>query len=254
MLLSAGPASRLGLRPALVISEIALVAPALVFAGLLRRPLAQTLALDATGLRRVNLLSLGFGATLWLASLGLFEVQYSLWAPPPGYLEAFRRLHEALRPSGPVDALVSLLAIAIAPAVCEELLFRGLVLPAFLRPLGTWGAACVSALLFGVIHLDFAGGGLSLYRVPFAAVVGLGLAALRLRAGMLGPAILAHAALNAITFAAAPFTDDPSLGLPDPRPGLGFLLFAAGAGASGGLLRRLPAGLARPMSPGPDRS
>jgi sodium transport system permease protein len=240
MLVVAGPAARLGLRPALVISELGLVAPGLILAVLLRRPLGRTLALDASGLRHATPLSLAFGATLWIASLGLFEVQYSLWAPPPGYLEAFRRLHEALRPGGPLDALVSLLAIAIAPAVCEEVLFRGLVLPALLRPLGAWGAAVVSALLFGMIHLDFAGGGLSLYRVPFAAVVGLGLAALRLRAGVLGPAILAHAALNAITFSAAPFTDDPSLGLPDPRPGLGLLLFATGAGATLGLLRRVP--------------
>jgi len=250
MLFTAAPAARLGLRPALVIGEIALVAPGLFLAALLRRPLMETLALEAP-LRQVSLLSLGTGATLWLASLGLFEVQYSLWAPPHGYLEAFQRLHEALRPSGPVDALVSLLAIAAAPAVCEELLFRGLVLPAFLRPLGAWGAACVSALLFGLIHLDFAGGGLSLYRVPFAAVVGLGLAALRLRAGTLGPAILAHAALNAITFAAAPFTDDPSQGLPDPRPGLGLLLFGAGGAATAGLLRRFPGGPAHPASPIP---
>jgi membrane protease YdiL (CAAX protease family) len=240
MLLTAGPAAGLGLRPALVLSELALVAPGLILAALLRRPLMEALALDAKGLRQVTLLSLGVGATLWLASLGLFEVQYSLWSPPPGYLEAFRSLHEALRPHGPLDAVVSLLAIALAPAVCEEVLFRGLVLPAFLRPLGAWGAACTSALLFGLIHLDFAAGGLSLYRVPFAAVVGLGLAALRLRAGALGPAILAHAALNAITFAAAPFTDDPSQGLPDPRPGLGLLLFGAGLGATLGLLRRFP--------------
>ena len=253
MLFTAGPAAGLGLRPALVLSELALVAPGLILAALLRRPLMETLALEAP-LRQVSLLSLGFGATLWLASLGLFEVQYSLWSPPPGYLEAFQRLHEALRPHGPADALVSLLAIAIAPAACEEVLFRGLVLPAFLRPLGAWGAACASALLFGLIHLDFASGGLSLYRVPFAAVVGLGLAALRLRAGALGPAILAHAALNAITFGAAPFADDPSQGLPDPRPALGLLLFAAGAAATLGLLRRFQPGTARLPAPGPERS
>jgi sodium transport system permease protein len=239
MLLTAAPAARLGLRAALVLSELALVAPALLLVLLLRLPLRRALALE-TPLRQTAALAVAAGATLWLTSLGLFEVQFSLWAPPPGYLEAFRRLHEQLRPRGPLDALASLLAIAIMPAVCEELLFRGLVLPAFLRPLGAWGAAFVSAALFGVIHLDFAGGALSLYRVPFAAVVGLGLAALRLSTGSLAPAILAHATLNAITFAAAPFTDDPAQGLPEPAPWLGLLMFAVGATATLALLRRLP--------------
>lgn len=238
MLLTAAPAARLGLRWALVLSEIALVSPALLSTLALRSPLRRALALD-TPLRPVAALSLGAGAALWLTSLGLFEVQFSLWSPPPGYLEAFRRLHEALRPEDPLQALGSLLAIAVAPALCEELLFRGVVLPAFLRPLGAWGAAVVSALAFGLIHLDFTEAGLSLYRVPFAAVVGLGLAALRLRAGALGPAILAHAALNAITFLAAPFADDPAQGLPEPAPWLGLLMFALGATATLALLRRL---------------
>jgi hypothetical protein len=38
--------------------------------------------------------------------------------------------------------------------------------------------------------------------------------------------------VNTITFVAAPFTDDPSGGLPDPRPWLGLALLAVGAGFS----------------------
>jgi len=238
MLLTAAPAARLGLKPALLLSELALMAPALLLTLLLGPPLRRMLGLTSP-FPPATLLSLGTGATLWLTSLGLFELQYSVWAPPQGYLEAFRRLHEALRPAGPLDALVSLLAIAAAPAVCEEIVFRGAVLPAFVRPLGAWGAAVFSALLFGLIHLDFTAAGLSLYRVPFAAVVGLGLAALRLRTGSLAPAMLAHAALNAITFAAAPFTDDPALGMPDPEPVLGALLLLVGGAATLALLARL---------------
>lgn len=226
MILGAG-LFRLGdIRAALLLSELMLVAPAILALLAFRIRLADGLGLGVLAPRSV-LASVLLGATLWGLSLGLFELQYVVWRPPAGYLDAFQRLHELLRPSGPVDALVSLVAIAIAPAVCEEILFRGVALPALLR----WGApaaAILSSLLFGAIHLDSAGGGVSLYRVPFACTVGLGLAAIRLRTGALGPAILAHATLNSITFVAAPLTSPPDATLPDPRPLLGLGLFAGG--------------------------
>ena len=65
----------------------------------------------------------------------------------------------------------------------------------------------------------------------------------RLRTGSLLPSLLAHASLNALTFAAAPFLDDPSSPLPDPRPLLGLR-----PAARGGLLCRPPAAQACPTS------
>lgn len=242
----ASPAAQLlrplfGLRPMLLVSELLLLAPALVAVAALQVPLAEGVGLRPVD-RRTSLLSLAAGAALWAASLGLFEVQYVVWRPPPGYLETFRRLHDALRPSGPLDALVSVLAIAVAPAVCEEIVFRGIVLPSFVGLLGGVGASLGSALLFGLVHVDFTGGSVpSLYRVPFAFAIGAGLAAMRLRTGSLSPPILAHATLNTITFLAAPLTDDPSGGLPDARPLLGASLLLAGAAASGLVLRALRA-------------
>jgi len=238
MNLVAALVARAGLRPALVLAEAALVLPAVLALLLLRRPVAAAFALRPLD-RRTLALSLAAGAAFWVLSLGLLELQYAVWAPPPGYLEAFRALHEALRPAGPLDALVSLVAIAVAPAVCEELLFRGVVLPALVRPLGAAAAVLATAVLFGAIHLDAAGGALSLYRVPFAIAVGIGLGALRLRAGTTTAPIVAHALLNAATFAAAPFTDDPAQGLPEARPLVGAALFAAGLAVALLALRRI---------------
>lgn len=238
MLAVAPHAGRLGLRPGLLISELALLAPGLLALALARRSWRPVLG-GRPG-RRPLLWAAAAGVTLWLASLGLFELQYSVWSPPPGYLEAFRLLHERLRPSGAWDALASVLAIALAPAICEELLFRGLVLPSLLRPLGAVGASVVTAALFGLIHLDAtSAGALSLYRVPFAFAVGLGFAALRLLAGGLWAPVAAHATLNALTFAAAPFADDPGAGLPEARPLLGAVILAAGLVSTLLALRRL---------------
>jgi membrane protease YdiL (CAAX protease family) len=191
-------ALRLGLRPGLILSELALVSP------------------------------------------GLLELQYAVHPPPPGYLEAFRLLHERLRPKDAFDLVVSLLAIAAAPSLCEETLFRGLVLPSFLRRFGPIGASLGSAALFGLIHLDRTiYGELSLYRVPFAFAVGLGFAALRLRTRGLLPCIAAHAALNALTFLIAPLTDDPNGGLPEAQPLLGAALFGLGLALAWLVLRSL---------------
>lgn len=239
MLATAPRALQLGLRTGLILSELALALPGLLAFAALRRPLLGLLG-QPPRLPRTWWLAGACGASLWILSLGLFELQYSVWRPPAGYLEAFRFLHERLRPKGAVDLVVSLLAIAVVPSLCEEVLFRGLVLPSLLRPLGAVGASLASAALFGFIHLDRTTyGELSLYRVPFAFAVGLGFAALRLFTSGLLPCVIAHATLNAITFCAAPFADDPARGLPDPRPLLGATLFVLGLSLTAATLRAL---------------
>ena len=238
-MLGGGSLSRsLGLRPALLASEVGLALPALLAVALLGGTWSEAL-----GLRRISgrvvALSLLAGAAFWAASLGLFELQYTVWRPPPGYLEGFERLHAALRPSSPLDALLSVAAIALAPAVFEEVVFRGAVLPALLGSVGSWGAIVGSAALFGLIHLDFSTPGAAFYRVPFAFAVGLGLGLLRVRTGSLLPSILAHALLNTITFVAEPLTEDPGAGLPDPRPLFGLALLAGGIVATALVIKRI---------------
>jgi membrane protease YdiL (CAAX protease family) len=221
-----------GMRLVLVLSELVLVLPGLLALVAYRVPLRNVLGrwpLD----RRTAALMLAAGASLWLASLGLLELQYALWSPSPEYLEAFRRLHEALRPKGVLDALLSVAAIAVIPALCEETLVRGIVLPSLLRAAGPMGAVVVSAVVFAVIHLDP-------YRTVFTLVLGLALGLLRVRTGSLVACIVAHAALNALTFAVVPFADDPSQGLPDPRPALGLGLLLGGSAATWVVLRFLP--------------
>lgn len=232
-----------GTRPLLVVSEAALLLPGLALLVLLERPVSDALALRPVD-RRLVILSVLCGASLWAMSLGVFELQYVVWPPPEGYLEGFRRLHEALRPAGPVDALVSIAAIAFVPAACEEALFRGIVLGA-LVPLGRAAAILASAVLFGLIHLDISASGLpAFYRTPFAIVVGTVLAALRLRTVSLIPAVLAHATLNFITFTVAPWLDESGPGLPPPRPLLGAAFFVGGGAITLALFKHMRAGSA----------
>ena len=219
----------LGLRALFLLSETALALPGIL--TLLARPVPVAVALGLVPLSRQRAhYALGAGATLWVASLGLFELQAWVWPPDPAYLEAFRRIHDALRPSGPLDALVSVAAIALVPALCEETLLRGILLPSLARTLGPGAGVLSSAFLFGAIHLDP-------YRFPFTFAVGIALGILRLRAGSLLAPVLAHALLNTITFAAAPFAGDPTAETASPL--LGTALLVAGTALSMAALRSL---------------
>jgi len=224
--------AHLGVRPSLVVGSLLLATPALLaLVALGRVPLQDALKLHGGGPRTLALAA-ALGASLWILSLGLLELQTVIWPPPEGYIEQFRALHEQLRARNVLDWLFSLFAIAAVPALSEELLVRGVVLPSFRSVLGPGAALLASAFIFAAIHFD-------LYRFAFTFAAGLVLGAIRLRTGLLGPSMLTHATLNALTFATAPFLDDPAQPLPDPRPLLGAALFLGGLVVTLLLLRRL---------------
>lgn len=217
------------LRLVLILSEGALALPALVVAALLARHIPQIHRFDPLSLR-AGLKTVALGLALWGFSLGVFEAQYVLVRPPLSYLEQFQGLHDQLRPGSPLGWVFSILAIAVAPAVCEEILFRGLLTPVFRLAVGTLGATVLSAALFAAIHIDAQQDGTSVYyRVPFAFILGLLLAKVRLDTGSLWPAVIAHATLNATTFVVVLLIDEPQSVMPDPRPlaALGMLLVGA---------------------------
>jgi membrane protease YdiL (CAAX protease family) len=195
----------IGLRPLLMASELLLIVPALLALLLLRRPVATSLALSGVDHRTLAAAACA-GAALWAASLGLLEVQSLVWPPSDAFLETFRRLHAALKPKDALDAAFSVAAIAIFPATCEEILFRGTVLPSLIRPLGATGAVLTSAVMFGLIHLDPVADVSAFTRIPFAILVGVGLGVLRIRTGSLIPPILAHGIMNTITFGTVALT------------------------------------------------
>jgi membrane protease YdiL (CAAX protease family) len=235
-------ASRLGTRAMLLMAEAALVIPALAALAISRLPMVPALALKPAS-RGTVFLSMAAGAAFWLASLGLLELQSYFWPPEPGYLEAFRRLHEQLRPRGAADFVVSLAAIAVVPALCEEIMLRGVVLPSLKPALGAMGAVGASSLMFALYHDP--------YRMPFTFVVGMGLGVLRVRTGALTSSALAHASLNTITFLAAWVFDDSLQDMSDPRPALGAALLLAGLALSLLFLRASGRAPASGPSPAP---
>jgi sodium transport system permease protein len=238
MMMSVGPMMVHGLRPALMTGEAVLALPGVALIALSGLPLAEGLALRPVSARTAALAAVA-GATLWAASLGLMSLQFVVWRPPPDFLDSFRRLHQILRPRSVEEGLLSVAAIAIMPALCEETLFRGVVLPSFARA-GDAVGLLGSATLFALIHIDAPDGTTPVfYRLPFAFAVGLGLGALRLLTGSLLASMLAHAVLNTITFLTVFLTGAASQAVDEPDAISGTVLFLAGGAATAWIFRRL---------------
>jgi membrane protease YdiL (CAAX protease family) len=86
-----------------------------------------------------------------------------------------------------------LLCLAFVPAICEEILFRGFVQTGVLAQTASVPVGLlVSALLFGIFHLDP-------WRLAGVFVLGLFFGWLRQESGSLWPPVVAHALNNALS-------------------------------------------------------
>jgi len=92
----------------------------------------------------------------------------------------------------PGDHTWAMLAlVALSPAICEELFFRGALLSGLRRDLPAWRAVAINAFFFGAVHM-------SIYRFLPTAILGAVLALLTLRARTIWPAVILHASYNGL--------------------------------------------------------
>ncbi|WP_437814857.1 ABC transporter permease subunit/CPBP intramembrane protease [Sorangium sp. So ce1078] len=158
--------------------------------------LAPTLALVAgfgyspratLGLRRPSARGIAGALLLGVSAWAAIGGTVLRWFPAP---EPFARELSELVLLGGQPYLVVVLLVAVTPAVCEELLFRGLVYSG-LRRAGPAVAIGVSALLFGLAHG-------SVYRLLPTFSLGLALGYARHRTGSVLPGALLHALNNGL--------------------------------------------------------
>jgi sodium transport system permease protein len=106
--------------------------------------------------------------------------------PPNQDFSALEKIITGLRDNG---LAVTLLCIAVVPAVCEELFCRGTLLNGLQRSIGTTGAVLISSFLFASLHL-------SPYRFLPQMTLGIFLAVLALRYRSIWPCVILHAGHN----------------------------------------------------------
>jgi ABC-2 type transport system permease protein/sodium transport system permease protein len=179
---------------------------------------------------------LGVSLWPWTHELILVLRQVGLGSLRADYLERMARVLEEWRTLSPV-ALV--LALAVVPAVMEELFFRGFLFSALAGEQGRAGAAILgSAGLFALFHV-LVPGGLAVERLVSSLLMGLVLGWLAYASGSVVPGVLLHGLHNGLVVLAGYYK--PTLveagwlsAAHEHLPG--WLLLAAGAGAGLGAL------------------
>ncbi|MEZ4264870.1 MAG: ABC transporter permease subunit/CPBP intramembrane protease [Myxococcota bacterium] len=152
--------------------------------------------------------SFAIGSGLWLAALRVLHSLTGDWIPVPS--PGMQALGEALAALGadPLTAVPLFLGVAIAPAVCEEALFRGFVLQSLRRRLRNRHAILISAGLFALYHLQWA-------QMPTTFLIGLIQAALVIYSGSIWPAVILHALHNGLALSSQLYLpEDVLMGTP----------------------------------------
>jgi sodium transport system permease protein len=97
-----------------------------------------------------------------------------------------------------------LLVLALLPAICEELAFRGFILSGLRQNGHIWRAVLISSIFFGLAH--------SILQQSLAAVViGVVLGYLAVQTGSLWPCVLFHMTHNALVFGLTELSRQPGL-------------------------------------------
>ncbi|MCC6601199.1 MAG: CPBP family intramembrane metalloprotease [Crocinitomicaceae bacterium] len=155
------------------------------------------------GLRKISWLALT--VPIWIAFSGgmidLIGIVNSWLIPEGGHLEAILKPIESqtaeitrviLSETSPISLLSTLFAIAVIPALSEELFFRGTLQPLLIRATGRpHEAIWITAILFSFIHFQFYG---FLPRVLLGAMLGYAV----YWSGSLWTSIIAHFINNAL--------------------------------------------------------
>lgn len=173
-----------GISLSATVTVLALSAVAVAAALMSREPVASRLRLGP------GTLPVPAVATAALASLGA-SVAYSLGCDLAGLRDTgvLAEVTRAVLSAPTLHFGLALLALALGPALGEELFFRGHAQPRLEARWGRWIAVGTSSLLFAILHLDPKQG-------AFAFVAGLWLGYVASRAGSTRPGMVVHGVNN----------------------------------------------------------
>ncbi|MBM83532.1 MAG: CPBP family intramembrane metalloprotease domain-containing protein [Planctomycetaceae bacterium] len=172
----------------LIIQQLVIIAsPALFMAVMLTSSARKTLRLRMPSFK---MMSIAIVLPLTLHPVSTWVISNVKEYFPPLDDSVMRMLTAMSDGSQPLWLI--LLAIAVAPAICEEIAFRGFMLSGFNRSQRVGLSITMSALAFGVIHM-----------IPLqvfnASLLGLVLGLIAVRSNSLYPGIVFHLIFNSLT-------------------------------------------------------
>lgn len=171
-----------------VIQQVALIAlPPLLFGMLLTRSMRDTFRLRFPSLKYL-VAGIVLPFVFHAPAVGLVEMLAPIFPPIP---EEFARVFENMSDES-IPTWKVLIGIALLPAICEEIAFRGFLLSGFSNRGRLWIGILFSSICFGFIHLIP-------IQVFYATVLGAVLGLLAVRSRSLLPPILFHLINNSLS-------------------------------------------------------
>jgi ABC-2 type transport system permease protein/sodium transport system permease protein len=158
-------------------------------------------------LRKTSLLAFVASALLGL-SLWPFAYELELVAISPERVEVMKKLFEQIKTM--LDAIplpVKLVSLALIPAICEELFFRGYLLTALRTGMAIPLAIALSGVLFGLFHVIVMDS-LFFERFVPTCFLGLILGMVCYRTGSVLPGMLLHSLHNGLLLSMSSFTQE----------------------------------------------
>ncbi len=128
------------------------------------------------------------GLSAWIPAHEINVLQRSLLGTPETIVQSAERFIEAIKL---LPSYTAILLLALLPAVCEELLFRGFLLGGLRASVGKWGAIVISAVIFAAFHFI-------VFRFAVTAGLGVILGYLCWHSRSILPCIVIHALHNTI--------------------------------------------------------
>lgn len=188
----------------LIIQQLVIIAcPALFMGVLLTTSVVRTFRLKLPSWR---MLAVAAALPFVLHPLSfelLVNLQWFFPQLPPSIAKTF-----SLMSDGDQPLWLVVLAFAAAPAICEEVAFRGFLLSGFRRSGRLWLAVVMSSVAFGVMHMFP-------QQVFNATLLGLVLGLLAIRSNSLLPPILFHFIYNSTEVVLGQLSESATGTLPD---------------------------------------
>jgi sodium transport system permease protein len=178
------------LAKTLLASQLGCVlAPTLIMAIILTRRPARTLLLDRAPRVAHLVAAAALAILLHPVASQLNSLIQRLYPPSQEVIESAGGIERALSQAPSWWAVVAIMALL--PALCEELAFRGFVMSGFRHVGHKWWAIVLSAVAFGGVHMF-------LSQKISAAALGIVIGYLAIHTGSLWPGVLFHAIHNGI--------------------------------------------------------
>jgi sodium transport system permease protein len=168
-------------------------------------PLRWGLALHAPPVPSM-LGALLLGMATWPLVFEMIVALHSMGIRGPD-LSSFEQVEQLLAGWRQVPLWLIILALGLAPGICEESFFRGFFYNGVRQHLGDRSTILITAVIFGLFHVVLAGGAAPERLIP-STLMGLLLGWLRYRSGSLIPGIFLHTIHNSSLLVLAQYRDE----------------------------------------------